>query len=469
MNQFQAFWQRLDGRARFGLASGVLLIGALAIALGLMLRTDYQVLFAGLAQQDAATITAELDKLKTPYRLDGDGNTILVPADIVHRTRLKLVDKELPLRGAVGLELFNSSEVGMTEFTQKVNYQRALQGELTRTIQSLDEVQSVRVHLVLAEQGLFRKDVKNAKASISLALKPGRTLEAAQVQGIQRLVGAAVPDIKPADVTIVDQRGLALTRRNADGADAPDGADSLDDKRALEAYLLKKVTAVLERAVGAEQSIASVDVSLSTAATKTTTESVVGNGTDADRRATGTLVRERTVSRDGPADGQAAQSGTVSHEADYQVGRKVEQVVAGAGAINRINVAVVVKGSHPAEQLERLKAVVAAAAGISAARGDIVTVYGMDQVAAAPAQPPTVAAPEPPAAAAEPQAPARNAWVLAVLGALLAAAIIALLVRRARPRAAVPTLSLAERQAALAQVRRWLADAPAVPLEQERL
>ncbi|MTW05964.1 flagellar basal-body MS-ring/collar protein FliF, partial [Pseudoduganella ginsengisoli] len=389
MTVLQDFWQRLDRRARIGFGAGVVAIAAAtAVAGGALLRTDYQVLFADLAPQDAATMTAELDKMKTPYRLAGDGNTILVPAEQVHKTRLKLVGKELPLRGAVGLELFNSSEVGMTEFTQKVNYQRALQGELTRTIQALDEVQSVRVHLVMAEQALFRKQARQAKASVSLALKPGRTLEAAQVQGIQRLVSAAVPDIRPADVTITDQRGLALTRAAAPaGDDVVSGGDGLDDKRAMETYLNKKVMEVLERAFGPGQGIASVDVTLKRDHTKTTTESVLGG-------ANGAVVRERLTTRDngGQAEPVAASGaqGTVSREADYQVGRKVEQVVSGAGGIARINVAVMLRGGRGQDQLDRIRDLVALAAGADKARGDAVSVYSMDQVAGLPLDPATL-------------------------------------------------------------------------------
>lgn len=374
MTAFNDFWQRADQRARTGLIIGVLLIALVTVALGAMLlRTDYQVLFSDLAPQDAATMTAELDKLKTPYRLSGDGNTILVPAELVHRTRLKLVAKELPLRGAVGLELFNSSEVGMTEFTQKVNYQRALQGELTRTILSLDEVASVRVHLVMAEQALFKKNVKQAKASISIAMKPGRALDATQVQGIQRLVAAAVPDIKAGDVTIVDHNGVALTRRSgAEGEDGAAGGDSLDDKRALETYLNKKISAMLDRTFGPGQGIASVDVVLNHKHVKTTTENVLGKDATGEGAGAGVMVRERMTSRDGPADaaapaGAGAANGTVTSETDYQVGRRVEQVVASAGAISRVNVAVVVSGALDQARLDRVRDVVALAAGIDRA------------------------------------------------------------------------------------------------------
>lgn len=477
MSSIQDFWQRFDQRARSGLILGAVLIAGTVFALGAwLLRTDYQVLFADLAPQDAATMTAELDKMKMPYRLSGEGHTILVPAEQVYKTRLKLAGKELPLRGAVGLELFNSSEVGMTEFTQKVNYQRALQGELTRTILSLDEVQSVRVHLVMAEQALFKKNVKQAKASISIAMKPGRSLDQGQVQGIQRLVGAAVPDIRAADVTIVDQHGLALTRRAGEADEGAPAGDALDDKRALEAYLNKKVVDVLDRAFGAGQGIASVDVTLNRSNIKVTTEQVLGQP-GADKEApTGVLVRERMTSRDGPADADAksAASGNVTHEADYQAGRRVEQVVSTAGAVSRINVAVVVRGFQDQEQLDRIKDVVALAAGVDKTRGDAVSVYSMNQVAGVPgaslgAVPPDGAAAQEPAeqapAAHAAPAPERRALLLPLLGGLIGLALLALAWRLAATRQP-RRLSAEERLALLGQVNDWL-ERPA-RLEQEQ-
>jgi flagellar M-ring protein FliF len=461
----QEFWDRFDRGARTGLLLGAAAIVAVSIALGVfLLRTDYQVLFSDLAPQDAATITSELDKMKMPYRLGNDGNTILVPGDQVHKTRLKLVGKELPLRGAVGFELFNTSEVGMTEFAQKVNYQRALQGELTRTILALDEVQSVRVHLVLAEQGLFKKAAHQAKASISIALKPGYALDAAQVQGIQRLVSAAVPDIRPDDVTVVDQRGVALTRRAAEGEDAA-GADNLDDKRALETYLQKKVTQVLDRTYGAGQAIASVDVALGHAHSKVTTESVLGNRADGDGAA-GVKVRERVTTNDtAAADAEAGRPAPTSREADYQVGRRVEQVVSGAGGVARINVAVVVRANQDQEQLDRLREVVALAAGIDRQRGDAVSVYALDQLASPMPVTPATPVPAAPAAtdapAPAPAAPAAGTRIivpllaLAVLAAVLGAgAVVA--ARRNRSRPQLRQLSVEERRAVLAQVNAWL-------------
>lgn len=469
MSAFNEFWQRFDGRARTGLVIGAILIAATVIGLGAwLLRTDYQVLFADLAPQDAATMTAELDKLKIPYRLSGQGNTIMVPAEHVHRTRLKLVGKEIPLRGAVGLELFNSSEVGMTEFTQKVNYQRALQGELTRTILSLEEVQSVRVHLVMAEQALFKKNLKQAKASISIAMKPGRTLDQGQVQGIQRLVGAAVPDIRPADVTIVDQHGVALTRRAGEGEELIVSGDALDDKRAIESYLNKKVVEVLDRTFGAGAGIATVDVTLGRSNSKVTTEHVLGSRTGDKDTPTGVMVRERMTSREGAADADAksAAPGTTTHEADYQAGRKVEQVVSGAGGVTRINVAVVVRGFQDQEQLDRIRDLVALAAGVDKARGDAVSVYSMNQVAGAPAATmgevagaPTLALPAAPAVADAVLVrtdAAASSTVLMAVGGLLVLAVLLLGWRAAVLARAPRQLSAEERLALLGQVNEWL-------------
>ncbi len=144
------FWQGLTRGARFGLVAGVLAIMLVtAILAWWLLHTEYQALFTDLKPQDAQAMTTELERLKVPYRLGDNGTSILVDKATVHATRIKLMGKELPLQGAVGLELFNNTDFGMTEFAQKINYQRALQGELIRTIQSLSEVREVRVLLAL--------------------------------------------------------------------------------------------------------------------------------------------------------------------------------------------------------------------------------------------------------------------------------------------------------------------------------
>src|SRR5262245_23984714 len=141
------FWTGLPVRSRVGIAAGaVVIVGVLAVLGHWAMARAYQPLFTNLADADAATLVAELDRMKVPYHLEAGGRQISVPEEMVHKTRLQLVSKELPLHGGVGFEIFNNTDFGMTEFNQRVNYQRALQGELTRTILSIEQVQSARVH-----------------------------------------------------------------------------------------------------------------------------------------------------------------------------------------------------------------------------------------------------------------------------------------------------------------------------------
>lgn len=462
-------WENLDRRGRMGVIAGAaLIVGATALGGYFVARTDYQVLFADMSMQDTAAMVAELDRLKVPYRLGEGGTTILVDKEAVHKTRLTLMGKDLPLHGAVGLELFNTTDFGMTEFAQKINYQRALQGELTRTILSLPEVRDARVHLAFPEQGLFKQPDVHPKAAVYLTLKNAEVLRKDQVSGIQRLVAAAVPGVAMQDVTIVDQHGVALTRV-ADAGDAGEGgASRLDVKRDLENYLSRKVGEVLDRAFGPGQAIASVDVSLDMNRVRLTEEKVLG-APGADGGAAGTVVREREVTQEGAAPLDAAGgagrngNGNAEHEVEYQVGRRVEQIVGQPGSIQQIQVVALVRKPLDAEQVARLKRVVAAAVGISAARGDTVEVQAIDQPA-----PSVTAEPTPPAlAGGAPGAasPARsaatldNAEVLAVLAGLLAAvaggAGVAWL---RRPKTRVPQLSHEERTAALQQIRHWLED-----------
>lgn len=198
---------------QFLLALGVLLILGFAIgsAYFVFLRQPDAVLFSNLRPMDAATIVAELDKRKVAYRLAEGGTTILVAEDKVDATRLGILSQDLPLKGAVGFELFNKSDIGLTEFAQKINYQRALQGELSRTIMAIDAIDTARVHLTLPEETIFRDDRKAPKASVALSLKLGRELSAGSVLGIQRLVAASVSDLSVADVVVLNGEGQVIS------------------------------------------------------------------------------------------------------------------------------------------------------------------------------------------------------------------------------------------------------------------
>ncbi|HVE52858.1 MAG TPA: flagellar basal-body MS-ring/collar protein FliF, partial [Ramlibacter sp.] len=415
-------------------------------------------------------MAGELDKLKTPYRMGDDGTSILVDREEVYKTRMKLMGKELPLRGAVGFELFNNSDFGMTEFAQKINYQRALQGELTRTILSLAQVKDARVLLVMPEQGLFKQAANKAKASIAVTLRQGQALRPEQVVGMQRLVSSSVPGIAAQDVTVLDQNGVALSRNGLGEGDGEAGTGRLDLKKETENYLSRKAGEVLERAFGPGQAMASVDVVLSADRAQVTTEDLVVPPGRSGAAATGVMVRERETLReaggtkgDGGEAAPAARSGSSQREVEYAVGRRVEQVVSQPGGIRRIQAVAVVRRSLDAAQQEQVRRVLAAAVGASFERGDTVVVHTLETapLAAVPAMPeaaPAVATtvPAPPGAGAEVQP-----WVAGGFLVLLVL-VAALLLRTSRARRTAQPLALSEqqRQLALAQGQAWIAAEP---------
>ncbi len=472
---FNDFWNNLGASARVGLAGGVALIIAVTIGAAVwVLRTDYQVLFADLKAQDTAMMVAELDRLKVPYKIGADGNTILVDGNVVHGTRLKLMGKDMPLHGAAGFELFNNADFGMTEFAQKINYQRALQGELTRTILSLAEVRDVRVHLALPEEGLFKRATSKAKAAITVGLKSGQTLRPEQIAGIQRLVSASVPGIVAQDVTIVDQQGVALTRAAVAEGDQEASSGRLDLKRDTERLLARKATDVLERVFGAGQVLASVDVTLNMDQVRVTTEDVIGAPGRAGHPAAGVMVRERETARDvgSPLGGRGEASGRASNsqrEIEYQVGRRVEQVATQPGAIRRLNVVAVVRQPMDDKQLEQMRVLVTAAVGAVAERGDSVVVQSLRAFEPVGAQDGVAAAQESTAVSRlqpRPMEPAGWSTTMSLAALLLVAIAVAAGILWWRGRTAPPdSLTPAQRDALLTQMRHWLGETPVAGTE----
>jgi len=448
-------------------AGGVVFVLAVATALFFAFSPRYAVLFADLRERDLALMSEALHKKKIGFEVGADGRSLLVPEADVHKVRMQLMAQDITLQGNVGFELFNGSDLGLTEFVQKVNYQRALQGELARTIQSMDEVQSARVHLALPEQGLFKKAQARSKASVTVLLKPGASFSRAQVLGVQRLVAASVPDIAPGDVAVLDQRGVVLSSSGP----AEEGLDEgwIERKRSTESYLAKKASQVLDRMFGEGASLVAVDVQLAEERRTATIEEVLPGHAARDQAPTGVVVRERQTTRGATArEGEAAAAGagteSSSSETEYQVGRKTEQVQTPAGGVRRIGVAVVLKATLSDADTARVKDLVATAVGAQAQRGDTVAVTTLQRAAegAGPAAlgpqdaPVDVAAPAPVAARQGLTAGPSPAWPLG-LGALaiVVAGLLGLALWRGRGGAA--PLGARERQAVLDNVQHWLA------------
>ncbi len=225
-------------------------------------RPDYQSLFVNLSAEDAGLIVDRLKGQKIPYRITADGSCIQVPEEKVHELRMTLASEGLPQGAGIGFEVFDNAKLGMTEFMQNVNYQRALQGELSRTINQIDEIESSRIHLVMPEQTLFVEEERPASASVVLKLKPGRRLSQNQIQGIVHLVSSSISGLETENVTVVDNRGKLLA-----GRDDPSSANALSSdqfmyQRRMETTLENRVKTMLEEVLGPSKAIVRVSCDL---------------------------------------------------------------------------------------------------------------------------------------------------------------------------------------------------------------
>jgi flagellar M-ring protein FliF len=225
-------------------------------------QVNHQMLFANLSESDASAIASWLKENNIPYELRGDGRTIYIPAEMVHETRLQLTSSGLPQGGGIGFEIFDKQSLGITDFVQKVNYQRALQGELSRTVASLAPVEAARVHLALSEKRLFKSQQQKSTASIVVRMVPGRKLKDDQVDGIVNLVAGSVEGLDPAYVSVVDTTGKELSKRPEEGLDGPMTPGMLEYQRAVERHLENRAQEMLDRALGPANSLVKVTAQL---------------------------------------------------------------------------------------------------------------------------------------------------------------------------------------------------------------
>ena len=238
----------------------VALAGSVAGLIALALWTqqpDMQVLFTNVNSEDAAAIIDKLKEAKTPYETTGGGATILVPSAQVHELRLQLATQGIPRGGGVGYEIFDRTSIGMSDFVQKLNYRRALQGELARTIAQMPEVERARVHLAIPERRLFANEQDRARASVVVSLRNSLTLSKSQVQGVVHLVASSVEGLQARDVTVVDGHGLLLS---STAADETVGLSStqLEYQHTVEKDIETRVQSMLERIVGVNKAVVRV-------------------------------------------------------------------------------------------------------------------------------------------------------------------------------------------------------------------
>ena len=249
--RLRAAFARLSNQQKIILMVALAAIVALIVASNTWLKqSDYRILFSNISERDGGAIINALEQLNIPYRFNETGGAILIPANKVHEVRLRLASQGLPKGGAVGFELMENQKFGISQFAEQINYQRGLEGELARTIQSISAVQTARVHLAIPKPTVFVREEQKPSASVLLYLYTGRSLEPAQVAGIQNLVAASVPQLPPSSVTLLDQSGAMISQLKSKLLEAGLDPTQLKYIQEIEASVIKRIEDILSPIVG---------------------------------------------------------------------------------------------------------------------------------------------------------------------------------------------------------------------------
>jgi len=363
MTGFNGFIDSLSVRQRVGLGFGVaMIVLAAGVVLFLTFRPRYEVLFRDLNQQDAAAVSLELEKAKVPFRISDDGATISVPEGEQRSMRLKVMSGSIHLQGTAGFELFEHADLGQTEFAQKVNYQRALQGELARTIMSLDEVRLARVHVSIPESSLFKRSENKPRASVALFLQDGATLRASSADGIRRLVAASIPELKANDVIIVDEHGAANAPADFDQDDA-----QLAQQRSIERFYAQKIQTQIAPFISPERATVSATALLDLDTWHTSQEDQV-------RVPRATVGSRWSVPPLPTAQIETGLDRFALPAEDERTSRRTQETTHAAGVLRRLSVSIVLDKPIDAQRRARIESVVSAAIGFDAKRGDVIDI-----------------------------------------------------------------------------------------------
>ena len=423
MEQIKKLISSLDLKQRIMIV--VMAIAAIAGVSGLVHwkhESDFHPLFTGMAPEDAANIVTKLKESSTEFRLADNGATVLVPAAKLDELRLEMAGAGLPKTGRIGFELFDKSNLGITDFTEHVNYRRALEGELERSIRSLSEVQEARVHVTFPRDSVFLESREPAKASVLVHLRMGAHLSPQNVVAVTNLVASAVEGLTPDAVSVLDMTGNLLSRPHkatVDGGDASDSA--LEYRQQLEKDLLAKMNSTLEPLLGegkfragvsvdcdftsGEQSDEIFDPARSVMVTSQKTEDVVGGANSQSGGVPGTASNlPRPTSRPGSSGSSVARR---TENVTYESSRMVRHTKLPQGAIKRISASLLldqdVRWQGKAKVLEpptpeKLKAIhdlVAGALGLSTERGDQLVIESLPFEQTLTSEPPLPSAPMP--------------------------------------------------------------------------
>ena len=373
IGQVKGVFGRLSPRQR--LTVGLAFFGVLGAVLGLVLwagRPEFSLLYGDLNPESAARIVDALKEAGVPYKLSRGGTAVLVPRDKVYELRVELAGKGMLSGGTVGYELFDRRNFGTSEFVQKVNYKRALEGELARTIQGMAEISYARVHLALPEERLFKEDQEEPSASIVVAVKPGARLGPRQVAGIQNLVAGSVEGLRPERVIVLDIYGNVLSEMQDETSPTGMAASQMELRQRVEAYLTRKAQTMLDRVLGKDNAVVRVSVELDFQHIERNREYYDPEGA--------VVISQETEESETPSEGNPGTPGRTEHTiTNYEVSKTVERIVHSAGSIKRLSAAVLVNAEKELSQAEvaRLATLVGRALGVDPERGDQIEVYSM--------------------------------------------------------------------------------------------
>ncbi len=370
------------------LALGAVALGAVAAIVALVTianKPTYGILFSNLAPQDASKIVEKLQEKKLPYQLEDAGKTILIPKEKIYDVRLSLAGEGLPQSSIIGYEIFDRTNLGVSDFVQKVNYRRALEGELARTILGIEEVDAARVHIVVPEKSLFKEDAKPTTASVVLKLKSGKPLRPESIQGILHLVASSVEGLEPANVTIIDSRGTLLSDAEKTNSLVAKTGTQYELQQKVESYLSQKAQSMLEGVVGTGNARVQVSAELDFRQVERTLEQY-----DPDK----TVVRSEQITEEKNVTKDSSQPSTRNNTVtNYEINKSIEHVIENVGSIKRLSVAALVNGvpvqqerdgktvteyqMRKPEELQQLKEIVMRAVGYDATRNDEVSVVNL--------------------------------------------------------------------------------------------
>jgi len=382
---------------------------------------DLQLLYANLQPESAAGVIEWLKGHNIPYNLKNGGRDIWIAADKIYETRLELAAGNLPMGGGVGYEIFDKQSFALTDYVQRVNYTRALQGELARTIGSLEPVESARVHLALPEKRLFRDQQRPATASVIVTLRPGKHLSQRQVLGIANLVAGSIPELESKNVKIIDSNGVELAAGDEENSDKSLTLDMLKLQQEVESRLEMRAQDMLDRSIGADKAMVRVAATLDFSRSEKTqetfdpddpvirSEQVTSESTSPANVAGGVPGVQSNLNNQGGAAGASQNETTAktSRITNYEISKTLSRTTLPVGAISKLSVSVLVAdkmetkegGQAPVsvprtpEELKEIENVVRAAVGLVPARGDQINVSSMPFAASATADSQEGAAP----------------------------------------------------------------------------